>query len=65
MMGGVLARLPTRRKKTQNRTARRSVVFSFSSFCYYMKNGEREIKKTDQLSQSFNTNRENLLLLND
>ena len=45
--------------------ARRSVVFSFSSFCYYMKNGGREIKKTDQLSQSFNTNRENLLLLND
>ena len=65
MMGGVLARLPTRRRKTQNRTACRSVVFSFSFFCYYMKNGEREIKKTGQLSQSFNTNRENLLLLND
>ena len=57
MMGGVLARLPTRRRKTQNRTACRSVVFSFSSFCYYMKSGGREIKKIDQLSQSFNTNR--------
>ena len=65
MMGGVLARLPTRRMKTQNRTARRSVVFSFSFFCYYVKNQGRKIKKTDQLSQSFNTNRENLLLLND
>lgn len=36
-----------------------------ADFCYYMKNRGREIKKTDQLSQSFNTNREKLLLLND
>lgn len=60
MMGGVLARLPTRRKKTHNRTARRSVVFSFSFFCYYVKNRGRKIKKIDQLSQSFNTNRKSI-----
>ena len=32
-----------------------SMAISFEQFVNYMKNGGREIKKTDQLSQSFNT----------